>query len=338
MAQKQAPQKEFVVPDAPSVPGLHFRGFSGETDLPAIVAIITGCNEVDGLENTMSVEWLAQNYERLPNCDPYRDILLVEVDGEPIGYSRVWWLQEQSGTRRYYQSALLLPSWREQGIRRAMVWHNERRLREIAAGHPGDGERFLDVWVKETETDWEQVLEREGYQAVRYRFDMVRPHMDDIPDLPIPEGFEIRPLRPEHHHLVLDALNEAFRENWGFMEYTEEWLANLQTSSLLDPALWQVAWHGDQVAGAALGFIYESENRAHDRCRGYVEILGVCPPWRRRGLARALLARGLRALQAQGMDEAALSTDAQYRHGALQLYERMGFRKVKRTTLRRKRL
>jgi hypothetical protein len=36
------------------------------------------------------------------------------------------------------------------------------------------------------------------------------------------------------------------------------------------------------------------------------------------------------------MHEAALSTDAQYRHGALRLYESMGFQRVKRTTLRRK--
>jgi len=47
----------------------------------------------------------------------------------------------------------------------------------------------------------------------------------------------------------------------------------------------------------------------------------------------ALLDWALWALQAQGVREAALSTDAQYRHGALQLYERMGFQKFKRTTL-----
>jgi mycothiol synthase len=328
--------KEFVVPGAPAIPGLCFRGFSGEADFPGIVAIITGCNEADGLEDTTTVEWLARNYERLPNCDPYRDVLLVEVNGEPAGYGRVWWLQEKSGTRRYYQSALLLPLWRGRGIRRAMARHNERRLREIAAGHPQDGERFLDVWAQEGETDWTEVLQSEGYQAVRSRFDMVRRRLESIPDLPVPEGFEIRLLRPEHHRLLLDALNEAFQENWGFFEYTEEWLANVQASSLLDPALWQVAWHRDQIAGAALAFIYKPENKAHNRSRGYVEIIGVRPPWRQRGLARALLARSLQALRAQGMREAALSTDAQYGHGALHLYESMGFEKVKRTTLWRK--
>jgi GNAT superfamily N-acetyltransferase len=333
LTQKQASKKELVVPDAPAIPGLRFRGFSGEADFPAIVAIVTGCNEADGLENTMTVEWLAQNYERLPNFDPYRDMLLVEVDGELVGYGRVWWLQEKSRTRRYFQSALLLPPWRGRGIRRTMVRHNEHRLREIATDHPEDGERFLDVWVKEGETGWERVLQSEGYQAVRYRFDMVRPHLAKIPDVPMPEGFEIRPVRPEHHRLLLDALNEAFQDNWGFMEYTEEWLAN---ASLFDPALWQVAWHHDQIVGAALSFIYEKENEAHNRSRGYIEIVGVRPPWRRRGLARALLAHSLRALQAQGMREAGLSTDAQYRHGALWLYESIGFQRVKRTTLRRK--
>jgi mycothiol synthase len=332
MAQDQASER-LVVPEAPAIPGLRFRRFAGEVDFPGIVAVTTGCSEADGLEATLTVEWLAQYFELLPNCDPYQDVLLVEIDGELVGYGRVWWLQEKSGTRRYFQSALLLPAWRGQGIRRAMVRHNERRLCEIAAGHPENGERFFDVWVQEGETDWEQVLQHEGYEAVRYRFDMLRPHLEDIPDVPLPEGFDIRPLQPEHHRRLLDALNEAFQDNWGFMEYTEEWLAN---AAQFDTALWPVAWHEDQIAGAALGFIYERENKAHNRLRGVVEIVAVRPAWRRRGLARALLGRALQALQSQGMREAALSTDAQYRHGALQLYESMGFQKVKRTTLWRK--
>ena len=59
-------------------------------------------------------------------------------------------------------------------------------------------------------------------------------------------------------------------------------------------------------------------------------------PWRRRGLARALIARSFRVVKEQGMTEAALGVDALNPNGALQLYRSMGFEVVKRHTTYRK--
>ena len=61
-------------------------------------------------------------------------------------------------------------------------------------------------------------------------------------------------------------------------------------------------------------------------------------PWRRRGLARALIARSLRLLQELGMEEAALGVDAENPNSALRLYESMGFRTVKQHGTYRKAL
>lgn len=55
----------------------------------------------------------------------------------------------------------------------------------------------------------------------------------------------------------------------------------------------------------------------HSRKRGYTETICVHLRWRRRGLARALLARSLRVLREQGLEEAALSVDAANPSGAL---------------------
>jgi len=32
------------------------------------------------------------------------------------------------------------------------------------------------------------MLERAGYQAIRYFYEMVRPTLDDVPELPLPTG------------------------------------------------------------------------------------------------------------------------------------------------------
>jgi ribosomal protein S18 acetylase RimI-like enzyme len=129
---------------------------------------------------------------------------------------------------------------------------------------------------------------------------------------------------------------EAFRDHWGFAEDAEEPLEQWLESRTFDPTLWRVAWEGDQVAGMVLSFIDEEENREYNRNRGWTENICVRRPWRKRGLARALIARSLQAVKERGMAEAALGVDTQNLNGALHLYESMGYRPVKRESIYRK--
>jgi mycothiol synthase len=104
------------------------------------------------------------------------------------------------------------------------------------------------------------------------------------------------------------------------------------------PDIWKVAWdvETNQVAGMVLGFILAEQNAKFHRRRGWTEDICVRRPWRRRGLARALIADSLRELRARGMTEAALGVDTENQTGALRLYESLGFRVVKRNTIYRK--
>ena len=102
------------------------------------------------------------------------------------------------------------------------------------------------------------------------------------------------------------------------------------------PELWQIAWDGDQVAGQVRSFINRQENAEQGRLRGYTEFISVGRPWRRRGLAQALILRSLRILKEQGMTEAALNVDTENISGALRLYERCGFHPVRSGAVYRK--
>jgi mycothiol synthase len=326
-----------LVPDAPCVSGLDFRGFRGEQDYPSMLAVIHGSKEADGLERTESLEDITRNYQHLMNSDPYQDMLFVEMYGEVIGYSRVWWQQELEGLRHYNHFTFLLPEWREKGIRRAMLRHNERRLQEIAAGHPEDGPRCFECWASDTETHWASLLISEGYEAMRYGFEMVRPDLENIPDLRLPEGVEVRPVVPEQIPTIWAAVKEAFRDHWGYSEQGwDEELAAWQGSPTFQPHLWQVAWDGDQVVGTVQCQIDEAQNQEYGRKRGYTEGICVRRAWRRQGVAKALIARGFQVLKEQGMTEAALGVDADNPNGALQLYKSMGFQVVKQLTTYRK--
>lgn len=323
-----------IVPDAPAIPGLIFRHFQGESDYPAVVNVLEGCKEADQFELTTTVESVARSFKHLHNCDPYKDMLFVEMNGHVIGYTQVWWRKEPDGTRIYAHFALLLPEWRGKDIRRSMLLFNEHRAREIAAEHPQGNPRFFQAWADDTEVHWESLLIQEHYNPVRYYFLMVRSLLEDIPDLPLPEGVKIRPVQPEHYWTVWRAVDEALQDLWGGSDLNDEILKEWMENPTFNPGLWVVAWDttNDQVAGAVLSTIDEEENQEYNRKRAHIGPIGVRRPYRRKGLASALIAQSFKALKDFGMTEAILSADSENSTGALRLYEKMGFSTEKQFT------
>lgn len=157
---------------------------------------------------------------------------------------------------------------------------------------------------------------------------MVRPDLENIPPATLPPGLEVRPVLPEHLPAIYQADVEAFQDHWGYVPPSEdnyqEWIGHPE----FDPSHYQVAWDGDQVAGMVLAYISPSENEIYHRLRGWTEGISVRRPWRRRGLARALLLRSLHDMKASGMQEAALTVDTQNLNSAFRLYEEVGFQRV----------
>lgn len=331
---------EIIVPDAPQIEGLRFRRFAAESDYPAMVALSNKCSAAAGLDYVTTLEDLRHNYSFLINCDPAQDMIMVEVNGALIGYGRVYWQQEATGDWIYGHFGKVDPDWRRRGLGRAMLRHNQRRLREIAAGHPADGRKFFGASANDERTDIgnHTLLQQEGFAPIRYFFEMVRPHLDNIPDLPLPDGLEIRPALPEHYAAIIAANLEAFADHWGMSANPEEEMTvEMVTSSpIFDPTIWQVAWDGDEVAGMILNFIDQHENETFGRRWGYTEEICVRRPWRKCGLAKALIARSMRVLKERGMEQAALSVDAENLSGALRLYENMEYEVVRRSTAYRK--
>lgn len=330
-------------PTAPDIPGLIFRGFRGPEDYPHMLAVINASKQADMIERSDTLEDIARNYAHLHNSDPYTDMIFAEVNGEVIAYGRVEWNVNDEGLWLGFHLAFLHPAWRRKGIGTAILRYNEARLRAIAEAQLAKGElaidtlRYFETWVTDTEVGKEALMVKEGYKPVRYGFTMVRPLSEPIVITPMPEGLEIRPVPPERYRAVWDASQEAFRDHWGYIPAPEEEYQRWLQEPEFEPALWKVAWDGDQVAGMVLNFIDRDENEEYHRKRGYTEGISVRRPWRRRGLARALLTRSLQMFKDMGMEEAALGVDTQNLSGALNLYESVGFRVQNRHTTYRKR-
>ena len=316
------------IPGAPAIPGLTFRGLGGGVDFRMLADVIQRSRDADLFESVDTPEDLADEFQHLQNCDPGKDMLLVEVKGTAIGHCRCEWHTRPGNLRTYEHCAYLLPEWRKTGLRRAMLRENERRLREIADEHPKDSAKTFETRTNFAENDWKSLLEEEGYRPFRHNLEMVRPNLDAIPDFPIPEGMEIRPVRPEDLRTIFDAAREAFRDEPHFAEeyWSEESLKSLLEWRAFRPEIWLVAWAGDEVAGGVMNIIDDEDNAKYKRNWGHTAAIFVGRSFRKRGLASALIARSLEVLMREGADEAALGVDSENPSGARRLYERMGFR------------
>lgn len=314
-------------PAAPAWPGLTFRPFRGPSDLPAMAAVHAGRarrDEVDPLSTCEALPTPEELGRSLPpRSDPQQNVLLAEAGGRVVGYANIVWWTEADGTRLYLHEAPVLPDWRGRGLGRALLRWAEGRIRALAAGHPASGPAVFGANASTTEREAAALLSAEGY---REAFRVVEFGLDDLRVLPaaaVPEGFRIRPVTPEQYRPVYQLMWEV-----AGADHTDSSPAGVPSeddyrrfAAAADPTGWRAAWHGGDVAGAALCRL--------TRGRGEVDELFVGAPFRRRGVGRALLIEGLRALRDQGARAARLHTGAVSRHRAWHLYESVGFRRLK---------
>jgi mycothiol synthase len=324
----------------PDVPGLSLRVHPGGTAPAALMAPIANAvyhaNGIDEMTTAPELEnWLGY---ATAGFDPTKDVVLAEVEGVLVAYAWVDWVDTTDGLREFRLGGYVHPDWQERGIgRRLLAWQEER-----AQAHPAAGatERplVLGTWSSGENVRKVRLFTRAGYEPVRYFFEMNRPTLDEIDLPPMPDGLAIRPVGSDRASLkqLWDADVEAFQDHWGGFDSSDAAFEAWLTDPNHDPALWVVAWHGDEIAGGVTNAIFAAENEAFGRARGWMETVFVRRRWRRRGLGAAIVARALVRLREAGMREAGLGVDSDNPSGALALYERAGFGVHRRSAAYRK--
>lgn len=306
--------------------GYAARPYAGAADHAAMAALLTEYRLVTGDPEMVNAEQMDQAYAHLTDCDPERDIALVEHDGALAAYCRPTH-QDLDTTTDLIVFVPTLPSHFGADLFHGLAdgcethlrkWIGERPARYRGyADHPGPG-----VTPTDGEAAW---LEARGYEPTEWSASLRRPTLDDIPDLPLPDGIEVRPVQPEQMREIVAAHHECFRGEWDFTEITEREFAHIIDDPNRDETLWQVAWDGDTVVGQVKPFVNPEENEARGYLRGYTEYISTHHDYRNRGIAGALLARALVAIRDRGMTEAVLGVDTNNPGGAFQLYTKLGF-------------
>ena len=136
-----------------------------------------------------------------------------------------------------------------------------------------------------------------------------------------PEGLEVDTFDLEDAKAFHDTMTEAFEDEWNFVAMTfEEWREmRIVKDPDFDPTLWFIVRDGDEVAAMM-------RNEPDRSGAGFVGAIGVRKPWRRRGIALALLRHAFGEFYRRGKRSVALGVDAENPTGATRLYERAGMR------------
>ena len=250
-------------------------------DLPELARFFGVLDEIYGYDGASDAE--LRDWLESPLFDPAADFC-VALDGDRlVGWCDVW--DQNSMHTRFFADIRAHP--RTPGVYAALFdWACER------AQSVAEPDAVLRVSANsENEALAEQVRSR-GFRLERHFFTM-EIDLDEEPPAPVwPDGISVWTFRPEDARAVYEANSEAFADHWDFVPLSfEEWTEFFLRSSEFDPTLWFIAEEGAEIAGYSL---CRSERRPDT---GYVNILGVRRPWRRRGLAHNLLLHSFHALR-----------------------------------------
>jgi mycothiol synthase len=225
------------------------------------------------------------------------------------------------------------PQHRRQGLGDYVLSWMEKRADQILSGMPVDRPHSMRVFVKSGLQDRVALFEKHGFHAVRSFYRMQRDlHQPiDPPDL-----------QPQHILIGWDSgrneeglrvINEAFSDHWGFIPMAAAnwrlWVIDHEDFRP-DLSFMVLSAETGEMVGMSVNKVFRAENEARGIREGWIMDLCVRKPWRKQGLATALLNASMQAFKADGLETAGLGVDTENLTGALRLYKRLGFQPVMR--------
>ncbi len=179
-----------------------------------------------------------------------------------------------------------------------------------------------------------ELLSAAGFSPARYAFKM-RAELGTLANGYVsPETVRLIPWDPRRDDEALKVFNEAFAEHWGLPTHDAKmWNRRFVGVPQFRADLSCLALQGESPVGLCVNWV-----RAEAPTMGWIEVIGVIPPFRGRGIADAMMSYSLEAFRNAGLSVAELDVDTKNATGALQLYEKHGFQPVSQTVILEKTL
>jgi mycothiol synthase len=204
------------------------------------------------------------------------------------------------------------PDYQGRGLGAWLVARADERAQELCKPR-------LHAWSLAGDERAHRLFEQFGMREVRRSYRMAIDLDAPPPAVEWPEGLRVETFKTEDAEAFHDVMVEAFEDEWNFVPMSfEEWREmRLVKDPTFDPTLWFVVRDGAEIAAVLRG---EPDRSG----AGFVGMLGVRKPWRRRGVGLALLQHAFAEFYRRGKRRVVLGVDAENPSGATRLYERAG--------------
>lgn len=305
----------------PALPG----GFAARPmvagDAPAVVGLVARAATAIGGRATLS-ESVLTTLLGVPGFVPQQDTIVVEDgDGAVVALEIVVHLQPFVTAQLF---GVVDPERTGRGIGSALLAWARSRAGERADGAPAGARVDLQASIDVRDEPGGSLLTGSGFERSRYFLELHRDLDDTFDPVPFPAGVEVRPFLPGEEHALYRAFVDAFRDHWGWVDRPYDdgfrrFFIRLEMDAY-DPACWWVAVADDEI----IGFNLCVPSHGGDDRFAWCDQIGVRRPWRRRGLARALLLHSFAAFRRRGCTTMGLAVDADSLTGATDLYEQVG--------------
>ena len=293
-----------------------------EDDIERFVDFTNECASLENVIESITLEEFTEWHYSPANRDKMTLALLAGKDGgegkvigavsfaifPPIMRSRGWLLHVH-------------PDYRNNGVGKALYAEYERLADEAGASEMSIAPRREAILAID-------FLKRRGHELDRWHYIMQLPTEVEVETAQMPEGITLHTfVRGRDEQLLTDVRNTSFAEHYGSVPRTVEEMAYRTTQpGFHDEGLF-FAFDGDKAAG----FCYTSRDPREWERRGesvgHIQLLGVVPEYRGRGLGRALLLQGVNYLR-QYVSLVELGVEGK-NDTALALYESAGFKRHK---------
>jgi ribosomal protein S18 acetylase RimI-like enzyme len=301
------------------------------SDLDAVHRLHRRIETHDGLPIATPREEF-EEWREDPHLDLREDTRLAEVAGEIVAWGRIW--HSPSGVReeRAYVMGGVDPAHRGRGVGSALLtWQIARAEAKLRAAAPALP-RYVRAWAYDFQPSALRLYERHGMRAVRYTDELLL-DLAQAGEAPPVDGVEIVPWDMARSEEARVAVNDAFADHWGSTPRDPAAWAHALASfgTRLDLSFFALA--EGRVVGACRNDHFPEDERVNGRREGWIMQVGVVRAHRKRGIASALIGASLDAFRRAGFTHSALGVDSENPTGAYHLYERLGFRPMRRSVV-----
>jgi len=264
-----------------------------------------------------------QIWEKDPGFDPV-GMFIAELNGKAVGRVQAYVDKQREEKKGFVQGLGVVPKFRRRGIGRELMDKAIESLRKREM-------ETTECWTRDDKPVCKHIFESMGFKLIRI-FSTMRRELDTIPSVGENEGVRIRVMKESMEDIeLLRWLNdETFSEHFDFRPSTiEEW-KHWCSHPDFDYKGWFFALLEGKPVGHVGTWIDSKFVKYKGIKRGWIDTIGVLKPHRRKGIGTSLILRGMKYLKSRGMTEVELGVDDSNPTEATKLYEKVGFKVIRK--------